>query len=65
MEKTEQHHQRTPIADSFLWAHLIPPVPIIASTMYRHYAKGNTDPLKYVQSFLIFIKKARLLNPGH
>ncbi|KAI8372357.1 Alpha/Beta hydrolase protein [Choanephora cucurbitarum] len=40
MEKTEQHHQRTPIADSFLWAHLIPPVPIIASTMYRHYAKG-------------------------
>jgi hypothetical protein len=30
------------MANTLLWAHLIPPMPVIASTMYRHYAKGNT-----------------------
>ena len=24
-----------------LWAHLIPPMPVVTSTIYRHYAKGN------------------------
>ncbi|KAI7906502.1 Alpha/Beta hydrolase protein [Cokeromyces recurvatus] len=28
------------LANTLLWAHLIPPVPVIVSTMYRHYAKG-------------------------
>jgi hypothetical protein len=31
------------MANTLLWAHLIPPMPVIASTMYRHYAKGNTN----------------------
>ncbi|KAI8380050.1 Alpha/Beta hydrolase protein [Blakeslea trispora] len=39
-EKIDHKDQSSPIADTLLWAHLIPPVPIIASTMYRHYAKG-------------------------
>lgn len=25
-----------------LWAHLIPPVPVVTSTVYRHYAKGKS-----------------------
>ncbi|KAI9480961.1 MAG: Alpha/Beta hydrolase protein [Benjaminiella poitrasii] len=28
------------MANTLLWAHLIPPMPVIVSTMYRHYAKG-------------------------
>lgn len=28
------------MANTLLWTHLIPPMPVIASTMYRHYAKG-------------------------
>lgn len=29
------------MANTLLWAHLIPPMPVIASTMYRHYSKGD------------------------
>ncbi|KAI8995033.1 Alpha/Beta hydrolase protein [Pilobolus umbonatus] len=32
------------MANTLLWAHLIPPMPIIASTVYRHFTKG--PPLK-------------------
>ncbi|CEP13059.1 hypothetical protein [Parasitella parasitica] len=28
------------MANTLLWTHLIPPMPVIASTMYRHFAKG-------------------------
>lgn len=33
-------HNSSLMANTLLWAHLIPPMPVIASTMYRHYAKG-------------------------
>ena len=29
------------MANTLLWTHLIPPMPVIASTMYRHYSKGD------------------------
>lgn len=31
------------MANTLLWAHLIPPMPLIASTMYRYYAKGKVS----------------------
>lgn len=30
------------MANTLLWANMILPMPVIASTMYRHYVKGNT-----------------------
>lgn len=30
------------LSNTLQWANLIFPMPVIASTMYRHYAKGNT-----------------------
>lgn len=40
--KTIQHPSNASLmANTLLWAHLIPPMPVIASTMYRHYAKGR------------------------
>lgn len=44
--KAIQHPSNASLmANTLLWAHLIPPMPVIASTMYRHYAKGNTEIL--------------------
>jgi hypothetical protein len=31
------------LANTLLWAHLIPPMPLIASTVYTHYINGNTN----------------------
>lgn len=39
------------MANTLLWAHLIPPMPVIASTMYRHYAKGNTEKAFFSKTF--------------
>ncbi|KAI8080791.1 Alpha/Beta hydrolase protein [Gilbertella persicaria] len=41
-EETIPHPSKdsSAMANALLWTNLIPPMPIIASTMYRHYAKG-------------------------
>lgn len=43
--KTVNHpnNENSLMANTLLWAHLIPPMPLIASTTYRHYSKGNTS----------------------
>jgi hypothetical protein len=46
-------HNSSLMANTLLWAHLIPPMPLIASTMYRHYAKGNSLPQAELHCFLI------------
>lgn len=38
---THHRNDSSLLANTLLWAHLIPPMPVIASAMYRHYAKGN------------------------
>jgi hypothetical protein len=35
------NNESSVMANMLLWTHLIPPMPLIASTMYRHYSKGN------------------------
>ncbi|KAL7322060.1 hypothetical protein PS15p_212148 [Mucor circinelloides] len=37
---TRSNSDSSIMANTLLWTHLIPPMPVIASTMYRHYAKG-------------------------
>lgn len=38
---TQSNGDSSIMANTLLWTHLIPPMPVIASTMYRHYAKGR------------------------
>jgi hypothetical protein len=40
---THPNTETSLMANMLLWTHLIPPMPLIASTMYRHYFKGNTS----------------------
>lgn len=41
--KTVSQPMSSLMAHTLLWANMILPMPVIASTMYRHYAKGNIN----------------------